>query len=156
MSLFVWLKFDSSVAEVKKAMTNPTLLSLFAALLVAEIIDGLGGGVKVQLEAEFVHLQPQQVHLSVSGEAEGFCMQDSHNLLTNNLSYKRVFTESGIMDWSVIWCVFMMRSNFVLSTSADGSQTMVTWNTWNDTDSIVEYFDDDDEPHRKTKLGWWH
>ena len=47
-----------------------------------------------------------------------------------------------------------MRSNFVLSTSADGSQTMVTWNTWNDTDSIVEYFDDDDEPHRKTKLGW--
>ena len=55
-------------------MTNPTLLSLFAALLVAEIIDGLGGGVKVQLEAEFVHLQPQQVHLSVSGEAEGFCM----------------------------------------------------------------------------------
>ena len=47
---------------------NPTLLSLVAALIVVDA-DGLGG-VRVELETEFVHLQPQQVHLSVSGEVK--------------------------------------------------------------------------------------
>ena len=47
-------------------MLNPALLPLIASLLLVAEVDGLGG-VQVELETEFVHLQPQQVHLSVSG-----------------------------------------------------------------------------------------
>ena len=54
-------------------MMNPTLFSLVAALLVADAADGLGA-VRVELETEFVHFQPQQVHLSVSGEIQAWCI----------------------------------------------------------------------------------
>ena len=64
-------------------LANPALLPLIAATLLAADVDGLGS-VRVELtETEFVHLQPQQVHLSVSGEVKLSCVMESHNLLKN-------------------------------------------------------------------------
>ena len=52
---------------------NHALIPLIAALLVADAADGLDG-VTVELETAYVHFQPEQVHLSISG-------RKSHNLL---------------------------------------------------------------------------
>ena len=41
-------------------------LILIAALLVADAADGLGG-VRVEMDTAYVHFQPEQVHLSISG-----------------------------------------------------------------------------------------
>ena len=50
------------------AMVNNAFIPLIAVLLVADAADGLGlGGVRVELDTAYVHFQPEQVHLSISG-----------------------------------------------------------------------------------------
>ena len=55
-------------------MVKHALIPLIAALLVADAADGLGG-VRVELDTAYVHFQPEQVHLSISG-------RKSHNFLS--------------------------------------------------------------------------
>ena len=67
LSLLVRLKFDSSVDAEAAELRMPVFPVIASALMLVGDANGLGG-VRVELETDFLHLQPQQVHLSVSGK----------------------------------------------------------------------------------------